>query len=126
MNIIFLDIDGVLRTDKSDKDWSVRLNLPIPKRVFDRNFSPKSVSNINYITGLTRSKIVITSTWRTNFNLSELKKIFINQGIVGDVIDITTINGLNRGEEIQEYLDTHDIDNYVVIDDQVDDILKFC
>jgi hypothetical protein len=39
-DIIFLDIDGVLRTHKSDSEWSEKLNTPIFKRT-DRLFSKK-------------------------------------------------------------------------------------
>jgi hypothetical protein len=31
---------------------------------------------------------------------------------------------LNRGEEIEQYISENEIENYVVIDDQVNDILK--
>jgi histidinol phosphatase-like enzyme len=31
-DIIFLDIDGVLRTHKSDSEWSEKLNTPIFKK----------------------------------------------------------------------------------------------
>jgi hypothetical protein len=50
-DIIFLDIDGVLRTHKSDSEWSEKLNTPIFKRT-DRLFSKNSVNDINYITSL--------------------------------------------------------------------------
>lgn len=55
-DIIFLDIDGVLRTHQSDLEWSEKLNTPIFKKT-ERLFSKKSVNNINYITSLTRAKI---------------------------------------------------------------------
>ena len=122
--IIFLDIDGVLRTHKSDLEWSLKLNTPIPERVFDRRFSPKAVSNINQLIYYTRAKIVVSSTWRTQFTLQELKDIFRSNGITGEVIDKTQ-TGLTRGEEIQEWIDYHGTESYVVIDDQVKDIITY-
>ena len=122
--IIFLDIDGVLRTHKSDLEWSLKLNVPIPERVFDRKFNPKAVSNINQLIYYTKAKIVVSSTWRTQFNLQQLKDIFRSNGITGEVIDKTPI-GLTRGEEICEWVDYHGADSYVVIDDQVKDILTY-
>ena len=122
--IIFLDIDGVLRTHKSDLEWSLKLNVPIPERVFDRKFNPKAVSNINQLIYYTKAKIVVSSTWRTQFTLQQLKDIFRSNGITGEVIDKTPI-GLTRGEEIQEWIDYHGVDSYVVIDDQVKDILTY-
>jgi len=65
----------------------------------------------------------VTSTWRTKRSLEELKIIFRDNGIVGDVVGITDI-GLTRGEEIEQYISENEIENYVVIDDQVNDIVK--
>jgi hypothetical protein len=120
---IFLDIDGVLRTHRSDLEWSQLLEVPIPLSVYERRFDKKIVSYINEIVGYTRAKIVVTSTWRTKRSLEELKIIFRDNGIVADVVGITDI-GLTRGEEIEQYISENEIENYVVIDDQVNDILK--
>lgn len=124
MTIIFLDIDGVLRTHKSDLENSIILNQEIPIRVYDRRFDSKSVNNINYIVHYTGAKIVVSSTWRNNFSIQELKEIFRDRGITAEVIDKTDI-GLTRGEEIREWLDRNEITNYVVIDDQVKDIINW-
>ena len=120
---IFLDIDGVLRTHRSDLEWSQLLGVPIPLSVYDRRFDKKIVSYINEIVGYTRAKIVVTSTWRVKHSLEELKQIFRDNGIITDVVGKTDI-GLNRGEEIEQYISDNEIENYVVIDDQVNDILK--
>jgi hypothetical protein len=98
--------------------------VPIPESVFDRKFNPKAVSNINLLISYTRAKIVVSSTWRTQFTLQQLKDIFRSNGINGEVIDITSI-GLTRGEEIQEWIDYHGVESYIVIDDQVKDILPY-
>jgi hypothetical protein len=124
MTIIFLDIDGVLRTHKSDLEHATILNQEIPTRVFDRRFDLKAVSNINYINHYTNAKIVVSSTWRNNFTVEELKDIFKDRGITTEVIDKTDI-GLTRGEEIREWLDRNEVTNYVVIDDQVKDIVNW-
>ena len=123
MNIIFLDIDGVLRTDKSDKEWSLKLGLPVPEKRY-RNFSNKSVSNINFIHSITRCKIVLISNWRLHGTLDELKDLFRKQGIQPEIIDKTGIS-TSRGEEILEWLSVNDdVDNWVVIDDQVKDLVS--
>ena len=121
MDIIFLDIDGVLRNTKSDIWWSEKLKQPIPTNLFDRRFSLESVSIINQITRLTQAKIVITSTWRTYYNLEDLKKQLYSRGLI-NVIDATPILE-NRGIEIQYWLDTNKVNNYVVIDDNIKDII---
>ena len=121
-NIIFLDIDGVLRTHKSDLDWSKQLNTPILKGV-NRLFSKSAVDNLNEVIILTKAKIVVTSTWRINLSVEELNKIFKERGIIGEVIDKTGINFCGRGLEIKEWLDNNSVANYVVLDDQVKDII---
>ncbi len=122
MNVIFLDIDGVLRTDASDRYWSEVTGQPIPNSVFDRLFSNYSIAILNEIIYNTDAKVVITSTWRVQHSLEQLRSIFKIRGFRGEIIDKTNIIG-SRGEEIQEWLDTHSINKYVVIDDSVKDIL---
>lgn len=122
MNTIFLDIDGVLRTHASDLEWSGRLGEPVPFSVFDRRLDPVIASRINEVAGYSRAKIVVTSTWRTKHELSQLKRIFRESGIVAEVVGKTGI-GSSRGEEIEQWILENGITNYVVIDDQVRDIL---
>lgn len=124
MNCLFLDIDGVLRTHKSDLEWSEIDGIPIPTVVFNRKFSRKSISNLNYIVRITGANVVISSTWRLNFSVDELNNIFRKNGFNGKIIGKTGVL-FTRGEEIQEYLDLNDIDKYAVIDDQVKDIKPY-
>jgi hypothetical protein len=122
-NIIFLDIDGVLRTHKSDLEWSNRLNTPILKGN-NRLFCKTAVDNLNEVIFLTKAKIVITSTWRLNLSIDELNTIFKDRGIIGEIIDKTKIDFNGRGFEIKEWLDNNRYKNYVVLDDQVKDIIN--
>jgi hypothetical protein len=62
----------VLRTHKSDLEWSQCLGVTIPLSVYERRFDKKIVSYINEIVGYTRAKIVVTSTWRKKRSLEEL------------------------------------------------------
>ncbi len=89
MSLIFLDIDGVLRTPVGDTEWSVEDSLPIPQIVFHRKFSKKAVANLNEIISYTKSKVVITSTWRTKFSIEDLKSIFRRNKVYCDIIDFT-------------------------------------
>ena len=122
MGIIFLDIDGVLRTHASDLEWSRRLGEPIPFSVFDRRFDPAIASRINEVAGYARAKIVVTSTWRTKHDLGNLKQIFRESGISAEVAGASGI-GASRGEEIEQWILDNGVSSYVVIDDQVKDIL---
>ena len=122
MNIIFLDIDGVMRTHNSDLNWSRELNQPVPNP-FKRLFSKEAIENLNYLVNLTSSKVVITSTWRMYYTLTELKNLFRERGFIGHIVDVTN-TGDTRGEEIVEWLNGHKITNFVVIDDNIKDILN--
>lgn len=122
MNIIFLDIDGVMRTHNSDLNWSRELNQPVPNP-FKRLFSKDAMENLNYLVTLTGAKVVITSTWRMYYTKDELRNIFRERGFIGHIVDVTN-TGDTRGEEIVQWLNEHRIDNFVVIDDNIKDILN--
>ncbi len=131
---IFLDIDGVLRTYKSDLEHSKRLGLPIFKGT-DRLFDEKCVSYLNEIIYLTGAKIIITSNWRLRLTLHELKQKIRERGIIGNVEGVTPLLELknspiplgNRGLEILRYVQDNGLkkDSYIVIDDQINDIIKY-
>ena len=130
--IIFLDIDGVLRTHKSDLEWSNKLTTPIFKGV-DRLFDKTLVDNLNEVIYLTGAKIVITSNWRIYLSLEELQRIFKERGVIGEVIGKTGLGHLkggspipigNRGLEIQDWLDRNPVRKFIIIDDQVSDIIN--
>ncbi len=130
--IIFLDIDGVLRTHKSDLEWSEKLNTSIYRGV-NRLFDKELVDNLNEVIFLTKAKIVVTSNWRIHLSLDELQKIFKDRGVIGEVIGKTGLGHLksgspipigNRGLEIQDWLNSNSFTKYLVIDDQITDIIN--
>jgi hypothetical protein len=107
MNVIFTDIDGVLQIN-NPKKWNKKCC--------------KLYSDICNELDL---KAVITSTWRIQYKLRELQEIFYSQGIDVEIIGTTDVLGIERGEEIAMWLSDNMISNYVVIDDNVKDILPF-
>jgi hypothetical protein len=130
--IIFLDIDGVLRTHKSDLEWSKKLGVPIYKGV-NRLFDKEIIDNLNEVIILTKAKIVITSNWRIYLSIGELQDLFKSRGIIGEVIGKTGLGHLrngspipigNRGLEIQDWLNSNHFTKYLVIDDQTSDIIN--
>jgi hypothetical protein len=123
----------VLRNYKSDLEWSKKLSLPIFKGC-DRLFNENSVNYLNEIVYLTGAEIVITSNWRIKLTFDELKKALKDRGIEGVIKGTTeTFASLckpfpvgNRGFEILRYIQSNKIGkNYVIIDDQIADIIKF-
>ena len=69
MRIIFLDIDGVLNSELWYKEVKYA-NLE------EKHFSPALVENLNTITDQTGAKIVVSSSWRKNKTLEQLKNLF--------------------------------------------------
>ena len=120
---LFLDIDGVL----NHEEW-------FEKRVYDiKNkqrweqecFDPLCVERVNRILNSTGASLVVSSSWRNNPNL---KYIF---NIVGLPIEFdVTPNFVNidddinywpsRGQEIDKFIESHECDNYVILDDDID------
>lgn len=121
INIVFLDIDGVLNSEQFYKETD--------SFVWDM-FNPSSVKLLNKLTDAADAKIIISSDWRKNHTLPELQKIFKDNEIKAEIIGITpklkcksTFVSIPRGLEIKEKLlwlisDNPDESiNYVIIDD---------
>jgi hypothetical protein len=149
MKIVFLDIDGVLNSN----DWYVRRSTEVKMDDIAAQypfyeFDPDAVKRLNRLTDLTGAKIVVSSTWRHGRDVDQLKLLFSQVGITGEVIDRTPsmhISGkesgytVPRGCEIDKWLDDHDfqrinwskerqqeyldksqIQNYIILDDDSD------
>lgn len=107
MRIIFTDIDGVLQIN-NPKKWN-----------------KKCCKLYNDICKELKLKAVVTSTWRVRYSIKELQNIFIQQGIDIEIVGVTEVLGIERGEEIYEYIKSNSISEYVVIDDNIRDIVPF-
>jgi hypothetical protein len=62
MNIIFLDIDGVLNSHRKLKEVYERTHKP--HSGYNYPFDEICLSNLKVLVELTNSKLVITSSWR--------------------------------------------------------------
>lgn len=114
MNIIFLDIDGVLHTDASYLKYNQMINIG-------------SVRLINKIATDYNCKIVLSSTWRLNCDAIEINSYLALMGFSAGLLhtDFKTRDALpeHRGELIQEWLNNHkEVEKYLIIDDD-DDML---
>jgi hypothetical protein len=111
---VFLDIDGVLLT------------------LIDRSFpSWQTVDALNKITSTTGASIVVSSSWR-KAGYNGIKEKLREWGVVGDIAGITPDlsvqdedtgiwKAVQRGEEIQDWLDRHDPEgHFVILDDETD------
>ena len=121
MKVIFLDIDGVLNTEKYIMDL-LHKNLSTQDSDWCDFFDPKCIAKLKEIIDQTGAKIVISSTWRF-LGLDILRKKFEERGVSGEIIDKTPLSRSmrERGYEIQAWLDNHEeVESYVILDDDVD------
>jgi hypothetical protein len=148
MKVLFLDIDGVLNSERwyTHRQKTVSMDEVSEKYPF-YEIDPESVKWLNYVTDTTGAKIVCSSTWRLGRSVAALAERFKSVGITGEIIDSTVHFGgfknvsytIPRGCEIeywldqkkfqrinwskekqQEYLDKSEVKNYVIIDDDSD------
>lgn len=105
MKVLFLDIDGVLNSH----DWFRRRVTEQPTgNYWERQIDPRAVGLLNEIIEATGAKIVISSTWRKNYTLQELRAGLESRGFCGEIIAVTgeDLSGI-RGWEIGKWLDEH-------------------
>ena len=149
MKIIFLDIDGVLNSEKAYRSGEcnyTKWNWENSTEDHHQSFCSWSKELLNKLIDETGAKIVISSTWRSS-GIEFMRKVWEIEGMHGEIIGITTnfrgdINGYNipRGCEIehylkydlkfshinwdkdtqQQYMDRSGIENYIIIDDDSD------
>jgi hypothetical protein len=106
LNIIFLDIDGVMNSTKDR--FSTRLENDIYwirlKRLVDE----------------TNSAIVLSSSWRMGNSGRDIVHKRLQQFGM-DFIDVTPIfSGQHRGREIADWLSRHEVESFVILDDEGD------
>ena len=112
MRIVFLDIDGVLVTRRS---FFIRAgDLP--------SCEASCVAALNEICEATGAQIVVSSSWRLDTSLGDLKKILEEWGVKAPVLDVTPIGVRTRGAEIEEWMSAWankggTIESYVIVDD---------
>ena len=117
VSILFLDIDGVLVNRRSLAHASgMRAKA-----------DADCVAMLNRITDATGARIVVSSTWRC-LGVRRVKELLRLWGVSGRIIGCTPVLGsVDRGEEIQAYLDEYKkmrgaVSSFVILDDD-DDML---
>lgn len=127
MKVIFLDIDGVLNCqDTFIKNHQLRSML---YKYFDTSnerslkirilteIDYEKVMLLKYITDVTGAKIVVTSSWRLLKNYVFIEEKLVQMGL--PIIDKTNYIHQNRGGEIRDYLNSHKVDKFIILDDEV-------
>jgi hypothetical protein len=135
---LFLDIDGVinpyvtvkrilnqppfekdlhkkLARQKNDKDICTLLDDDDVNRVW-HSFDPSACARIKELCTKFQAKLVITSSWAQFYDLKQLKALFALYDLKEEVVD-SIVSSKPRHQSILEYVDEHEMDLYLVIDD---------
>lgn len=145
MNIIFLDVDGVINSTRSMLAYHDSFKAMVSRARDLNNLSDKdhclfnhidhiAVKLLNRVTDVTGAVYVISSTHRKHIpdplgngrDMVLMKKYFAGFGLTGEVIGYTPCSASGfRGAEIAHWLKhtNVEVEKYVIIDDS-DDMLE--
>lgn len=119
--IVFLDFDGVLN------HTATLHRVGHDCEDIDRGMlgvDPVCVQALDSIITRTDARIVISSTWRTMFPVGQLARLLRRQGLTRwtNIIGKTPDNGLARGLQIQQWMESHSspVGSFVILDDEDD------
>ena len=120
MNIIFLDVDGVLNS--RNKLMEVYKKTHKPHSGYSYPFDERCLENLKLLVQETNSKIVITSTWRKDEEgIRTLLKTLNEYELDKYVIGYTPILNTPREIEIKDYLYQYkEQPNFIILDDDSD------
>lgn len=121
MNIVFLDIDGVLN---SDVYYTMKSN--VNKEFPFSEIDPRNIFLLNKILERTGAGIVISSNRRLEYTKDVISDCFKKLGFIGEIIgytpDLCSYNKfMVRGNEILKWMTDEcpvNLTNYVIIDDE--------
>ncbi len=136
MNVIFLDIDGVLNSEAMLRKLDTKhRELGHHERCecyrLERQIDPEAVVRLNRLIEATNAKIVVSSSWRLLMDPPELHRVLVGHGLVGEIIGETPdgpndpafasygpIDRIFRGNEIAHWLKQHpEVERFVILDD---------
>jgi hypothetical protein len=120
MKLIFLDFDGVVTPFKKNDEYE-RVCHDIVGELGCLKFDPNAVAELNRISDTSQASIVISSSWRYYIpKLETMRAMLRAQGVTGPVIGMCDSWGnthQTRGEEIESFMETLDVEGFVILDD---------
>jgi len=110
VKLLFLDIDGVMTSNSLEKtDFRAGKLYP---------FSNSCIIHLNDILSHNKVKIILTSSWRTVFDVEKQCQVFKENGVQQMPFDATPDFGFeNRAMEIKAYLQHTQPDAFAILDD---------
>jgi len=110
MRVVFLDVDGVLVTSRTEHILISRFTA----------FDADAVREMNRLTETTGAKFVLSSSWRRSERVPSMQRYMRSQGIAGELIDFTGIRrDSDRRLEILEWLDRQpEHPDFIIVDDE--------
>ena len=133
MNVLFLDIDGVLNS----LDWYERragsLGIEATSRPANE-LDPFAVERLNRVMTATGCSVVISSTWRLRYSPQRIAAMLVRCGLNPSLVprfigstdndappfDMPNRTRCGRGMQIQRWLDAHDVERFAIVDDDSD------
>jgi hypothetical protein len=106
MKVIFLDIDGVLNSKQDRFSWDIETDIHFIR--------------LKRIVEETKAQVVLSSSWRMGNSGRDIVHKRLQQFGM-DFIDVTPIfSGQHRGREIADWLSRHEVESFVILDDEGD------
>jgi hypothetical protein len=142
MRVIFLDIDGVLNSERFNRKLEEQHRQLGHHEVCEcfkltRQIDREAITRLNRLVAETDAKIVVSSSWRTLLDPPELYRVLGEHGLVAEIIGETP-DGYDdemraiyefpdrvfRGHEIDFWLKKHpEVDRFVILDDASDMVM---
>lgn len=109
--VVFLDFDGVLNT----RAWAQRPDY------LENPLDPACVAHLAHLVAESRAEVVLSTAWRGD-GLAACQRHLKAAGFtaIERVVGLTAPSsplGFGRGHEILDWVDLHDVERFVVLDD---------
>lgn len=109
--ILFLDIDGVLNSERFHRAL-VSDNFP-----YGMEIDPTSMALLkSFLDANSTVKIVISSSWRDTLSLTQFNELFATYDICNKIIDLTS-NDVTKSASIELWLKHNKPYKFAIIDD---------
>lgn len=132
MNIIFLDIDGVLNTSETFKRRKEEFDKT---GILGHRIDEYRVEYLKEIVDSTNAKIVLISVWRKDFDKVD-NKLICNGKDAFEIVEVLSKYDLEiydiinpkkhfKQDGIKEWLNNHDVNKFIIIDDESFDLVYY-